>query len=84
VVAETYDGRHNAIDGLHVTEADALAALDGACDPVYLPAVQCSEEAVINAMLSAEDRPEILPPSHGQAPIRNRHRRCQGVEVALR
>ena len=30
VVAETYDGRHNDIDGLHVTEADALAALDNA------------------------------------------------------
>ena len=30
VVAETYDGRHNDIDGQHVTEADALAALDGA------------------------------------------------------
>ncbi len=30
VVAETYDGRHNDIDGLHVTEAHALAALDGA------------------------------------------------------
>ena len=30
VVAETYDGRHNDIDGQHVTEADALAALDNA------------------------------------------------------
>lgn len=30
VVAETYDGRHNDIDGQHVTEADALTALDGA------------------------------------------------------
>lgn len=30
VVAETYDGRCNDIDGMHVTEADALAALDGA------------------------------------------------------
>jgi len=30
VVAETYDGRHNDINGLHVTEADALAAMDSA------------------------------------------------------
>ena len=30
VVAETYDGRHNDINGLHVTEAHALAAMDGA------------------------------------------------------
>jgi D-aminopeptidase len=30
VVAETYDGVLNDINGLHVTEADALAALDGA------------------------------------------------------
>ncbi len=30
VVAETFDGRHNDIDGQHVTEADALAALDSA------------------------------------------------------
>lgn len=30
VVAETYDGRCNDIDGLHLTEADALAAIDGA------------------------------------------------------
>ena len=34
---------------------------DGACDAVYLAAVQCSEEAVINAMLAAEDAPEIGP-----------------------
>lgn len=30
VVAETYDGRCNDIDGLHLTEADALAAIDAA------------------------------------------------------
>ncbi len=30
VVAETYDGRCNDIDGLHVTEAHALAAIDSA------------------------------------------------------
>ena len=30
VVAETYDGRLNDINGLHVTEAHALQALDGA------------------------------------------------------
>lgn len=30
VVAETYDGNLNDIDGMHVTEADALAALDSA------------------------------------------------------
>lgn len=30
VVAETHDGRHNDIDGQHVTEADALAAMDSA------------------------------------------------------
>ena len=30
VVAETFDGRHNDIDGQHVTEADALAALNSA------------------------------------------------------
>ncbi len=30
VVPETHDGRHNDIDGQHVTEADALAAMDSA------------------------------------------------------
>jgi D-aminopeptidase len=30
VVAETYDGQYSDIDGQHVTEAHALAALDGA------------------------------------------------------
>lgn len=35
VVAETYDGDLSDIDGLHVTETDALAAIDGAqCGPV--------------------------------------------------
>jgi D-aminopeptidase len=32
VVAETYDGVINDINGQHVSEADALAALDGAAD----------------------------------------------------
>lgn len=32
VVAETYDGLLNDINGQHVTEADALAAIDGAQD----------------------------------------------------
>jgi D-aminopeptidase len=30
---------------------------DGACDALYLGAVECTEEAVINAMLAAEDTP---------------------------
>ena len=34
---------------------------DGACDAVYLGAVECTEEAVINAMLAAEDTPEFRP-----------------------
>ena len=32
VVAETYDGQYNDIDGLHITEAHALAAMDSATD----------------------------------------------------
>ena len=31
VVAETYDGVLNDINGMHITEADALSALDMAC-----------------------------------------------------
>lgn len=34
---------------------------DGACDALYLGAVQCTEESVINAMLAAEDAPGIGP-----------------------
>ncbi len=34
---------------------------DSACDALYLGAVQCTEEAVINAMLAAEDAPEVAP-----------------------
>lgn len=34
---------------------------DGSCDPVYLGAVQATEEAVINSMLAAEDTPEYKP-----------------------
>ena len=34
---------------------------DSACDPVYLGAVECTEEAVINAMLAAESTPELRP-----------------------
>jgi D-aminopeptidase len=34
---------------------------DGACDAAYQGAVECTEEAVINAMLAAEDTPEFRP-----------------------
>jgi D-aminopeptidase len=34
---------------------------DGACDALYLGAVECTEEAVINALLAAEDAPETAP-----------------------
>jgi len=34
---------------------------DGACDAVYLGAVQATEEAVINSMLAAEDTPAFKP-----------------------
>ncbi len=34
---------------------------DSACDPVYRGAVECTEEAVINAMLAAESTPELRP-----------------------
>jgi D-aminopeptidase len=34
---------------------------DGACDALYLGAVQCTEEAVINAMLAAVEAPECRP-----------------------
>lgn len=34
---------------------------DGVCDALYLGAVESTEEAVINAMLAAEDAPEVAP-----------------------
>lgn len=34
---------------------------DGACDALYLGAVESTEEAVINAMLAADDAPEVAP-----------------------
>ncbi len=37
---------------------------DGSCDPIYLGAVEATEEAVINSMLAAEPTPEYRPGGH--------------------